>query len=1017
MRRRSKGLSTSGVLVSTNNGPKRLVTEQSTLEDVIIAENERKFHQTEGQCPLLEGKLLEDIGLCATGAEVSHIMQGTYIPPPDTTHATKSFLRACKQNITTNKNDVYEHLSFDHYCKAWSHAKEKTGSGLVHFGHWKAGIQDEKIAKVQWRLTIIPPRHGFSPNVWQKATDVMILKKEGVLDLERLRTIVLYEADFNFLNKCIGRQVMDSAVRNGNMAAEQCAKPKSSAQEQCITRRLIFDLVRYTRQALAMASSDLKSCYDRIVHSAASLAMQKNGLSPQGANTMFQTIQQCRHCIRTAYGDSAKSYGGRGKYKLPPMGAGQGNGAGPQMWSILSSVLFLAMHMEGLSTKFCQKMKKSFLSIVGFMYVDDMDLIRLRDEKDKHLLAEDLQLTLAYWNKLVQVTGGAIEPTKSGWYCYHQQWNHITGTYQYSDLGTDSSITARDKDGAKVPLSYLSCHSAQEMIGVKMTPTGNQDEQFQTMLDKSKEEARYIMEGNLSEVETRHAVVTSIFPRLAWPLPCMSITERDSNRLMRPVLMAALPKMGVVSTLGYDYIYGSSDFQGLGIPELYHSGFSTQIEILVEHIWKSSQLGHFLQMVIQEYILETGSSQHPLLPSPRTRIDKWVLTDNTWFVALRSYLIKSNIRVRLPIPLLTPLRDNDTTIMDALDGSLQLSALELKDVNTCRIYKKVTFLSDIATGDGLRLTADAWTDIPNKRRTEYKYNCQHYPNERQWKAWQSALSILNQSLTNRLQQPLGKWLLSPNDYFNYWDYFYDKDQHVLLHQSQNGQWTKYSATRKRTRQMSFSSQGTPVLAPCLTNALCRTTVSHWSNDAVIIEGYSINKMSTNDNDDSPHLTLSPIQHIVSIVRHFSDSKWALMFLDTSTSIAQLLEDFKSGQAIMVGDGSFNDNTGLGAGACIVSSADGKEYIIAGGPTPGPRSTQNPFRSEVGTMVGMGILSHALITITNSHPRIVVACDNDQALERPFIPKKYLSAKYQSASGFNFTCSRPMELCHMYTSPY
>jgi hypothetical protein len=112
------------------------------------------------------------------------------------------------------------------------------------------------------------------------------------------------------------------------------------------------------------------------------------------------------------------------------MGAGQGNGAGPQMWSILSSVLFLAMHMEGLSTRFCQKMQKKILNIVGFMYVDDMDLICLRDEIDKDLLTEDLQLTLAYWNKLVKVTGGAIEPSKSGWYCFHQKWNAHTGCYQ-----------------------------------------------------------------------------------------------------------------------------------------------------------------------------------------------------------------------------------------------------------------------------------------------------------------------------------------------------------------------------------------------------------------------------------------------------------------------------------------------------------------------------------------------------------------------------------------------------------
>ena len=45
------------------------------------------------------------------------------------------------------------------------------------------------------------------------------------------------------------------------------------------------------------------------------------------------------------------------------------------------------------------------------------------------VMTEDLQLTLEYWNKLVQVTGGAIEPNKSSWYAFHQTWDPITGSY------------------------------------------------------------------------------------------------------------------------------------------------------------------------------------------------------------------------------------------------------------------------------------------------------------------------------------------------------------------------------------------------------------------------------------------------------------------------------------------------------------------------------------------------------------------------------------------------------------
>ena len=46
----------------------------------------------------------------------------------------------------------------------------------------------------------IPFRSGYSPQRWRQATNVMILKQAGVYDIDKLRTIVLFEADFNHNN-------------------------------------------------------------------------------------------------------------------------------------------------------------------------------------------------------------------------------------------------------------------------------------------------------------------------------------------------------------------------------------------------------------------------------------------------------------------------------------------------------------------------------------------------------------------------------------------------------------------------------------------------------------------------------------------------------------------------------------------------------------------------------------------------------------------------------------------------
>ena len=48
----------------------------------------------------------------------------------------------------------------------------------------------------------------------------MILKKAGLFNLEKLRTLCLFEADYNHNNKFLGREVMKHALKNSCIAQE-----------------------------------------------------------------------------------------------------------------------------------------------------------------------------------------------------------------------------------------------------------------------------------------------------------------------------------------------------------------------------------------------------------------------------------------------------------------------------------------------------------------------------------------------------------------------------------------------------------------------------------------------------------------------------------------------------------------------------------------------------------------------------------------------------------------------------
>ena len=119
------------------------------------------------------------------------------------------------------------------------------------------------------------------------------------------------------------------------------------------------------------------------------------------------------HNIRTAFGDSEEAYGGDNidDWDNYAQGVLQGNASGPQIWSILSSIIFEILHKKGYSVDFCSSLSKSLFSLLGFSYVDDCDL--LQSQTDPTSTLQSMQEVINPWSDLMAVTGGKIETTKS----------------------------------------------------------------------------------------------------------------------------------------------------------------------------------------------------------------------------------------------------------------------------------------------------------------------------------------------------------------------------------------------------------------------------------------------------------------------------------------------------------------------------------------------------------------------------------------------------------------------------
>ena len=64
-------------------------------------------------------------------------------------------------------------------------------------GHFKVGASHKRIGWLNFMMAVLPYTAGYIPLRWRKGTDVMMLKEEENYLLHKLRTIVLYKADFN----------------------------------------------------------------------------------------------------------------------------------------------------------------------------------------------------------------------------------------------------------------------------------------------------------------------------------------------------------------------------------------------------------------------------------------------------------------------------------------------------------------------------------------------------------------------------------------------------------------------------------------------------------------------------------------------------------------------------------------------------------------------------------------------------------------------------------------------------
>ena len=266
----------------------------------------KRFYLAE-RAPICAGRLRGDFGYMADTPAADAVLEGTYELLEDEHSATGeifSEISRIREQIPPDSVETFIHHS--EWINTWRKAKEKTSSSEsgLHFGHYVAASQSEYVSYCHALLSSIALKKGYSPERWERALSCMLEKIPGCSLVDKMRAILLMEADFNFTNKMIyGVGMLNNARRHGLMPEEIFSEKGRTAEDGALTKTLFYDIVRQFRLSAAISSVDATSCYDSIAHAIASMIFQSFGVPRSAIKTMLNAIQNMKYFLRTAFGD------------------------------------------------------------------------------------------------------------------------------------------------------------------------------------------------------------------------------------------------------------------------------------------------------------------------------------------------------------------------------------------------------------------------------------------------------------------------------------------------------------------------------------------------------------------------------------------------------------------------------------------------------------------------------------------------------------------------------------------
>ena len=954
-----------------NNGLTTTFQDKEDIEREIQQECASRF--TLGHsAPISRSLLGEELGYFNNPDVAAQVLDGSYPIPDDMDHPTVLMLEEMGRIgriLQQQGHTVVTEVSTDDYQHYFGRINENTSSSPsgLHLGHDKAAAKCTELSDIFALQMNTIVSSGIHPSRWGVALQVMLEKIAGVCLVDKLRSIQLYEADYNWFNKFIFN---DGALRALELASalpeEHFSHRGSTAEDACFDKTLTVDISRQSRIPMALISVDAAQCYDRVNHTMMGMVWLALQVPITAVSIIVNCLRYMKIFTRTGWGDSSKYFGGQ-QNPTPFCGLGQGSKAAPASWIQLSSIIVNVYKAMGFGAKISDPITGERSHTIGCLFVDDTDLYGL-DESIITVaqVAHIASLQISWWSRLLNATGGAIKGAKSFWYLL--AYFCKDGIWHYAD--TEEVAEVPLPDGGTVRLTSKPATHVERTLGVLTEPCGGHVAQLAALREKADTWYYRILNGHLPATHVWRSYCFQLRSQLLYALSTLSNDLAAAAQCLQPLEFRMLPHLGVNRHIKSGWRRIHQTFGGVGLIDLPVEQFICRVNIFMQHYGTPSSLGHKLSTSIHWLQLQVGCLDCPLsLPySTWSHLSPICWTKCFW-ESLQYYQVDLRLRYT-SIPLQ---RDGDVSIMAFLLPHMTTPAT-MASVNRCRCYLNMILLSDIATLDGTSVASDMIWGSKLPLQSKMRFPPEH-PTAKDWTIWADVWTAAT-GATLSLPHPLGRWLKPPH--FT-WPWRYNNDLNEIyvlgphsfnVYRRTTAIWdTRSSSLYRQTTDYLQKVNGSCVSLDCVPSP---AGPSYHTPSLDVIWNEAADMSTALDFWDQ--------------IREWGGLwMWEMIFPDVGLGFdaTWMISALRAGTLVGVTDGSYNRQKHphvCAAGWIIMDITTGSRLV---GSFSEYSTSASSYRGELLGLCAINVILLALSTTGNitNRPPITVWCDNKGAINR------------------------------------